>query len=98
MKVTVVYATAAAQDCVPLVLPDGSTAIDAIGRSGLLGAWQLDLASLVIAVRGNAVVEDAPLSDGDRVELLPPISADPKEARRRRAAGRSRAGPDAKRD
>ncbi len=91
MKVTVLYAAEAAQDCVPVSLPDGSTAADAIRRSGLIAAWGLDLASLVLAVRGHAIAAHARISDGDRIELLRPISADPKEARRRRAAARARA-------
>ena len=40
------------------------------------------------AVYGKRVAADAPLRDGDRLELLRPLRMDPKEARRRRAAGR----------
>ena len=89
MNVTVAYATDSAQDCVPVALPAGATAADAVRDSGLVAAWELDLATLVIAVRGRAVAPDTRLADGDRVELLRPISADPKEARRRRAAARA---------
>jgi hypothetical protein len=90
VNVTVVYATDAAQDCVSLALPAGATVADAIRRSGLAAAWGLDLATLIVAIRGRAVSSTARLAEGDRVELLRPISADPKEARRRRAAARSR--------
>jgi len=90
VNVTVAYATDLAQDCVPVALPAGATAAEAIRRSGLAAAWRLDLATLVIAVHGRAVKPDTCLADGDRVLLLRPISADPKEARRRRAAVRSR--------
>jgi len=88
VNVTVVYAAEATQDCVPVSLPAGSTAGDAIRRSGLAAAWGLDLTALVIAVRGRAIAAHARIADGDRIELLRPISADPKEARRRRAAAR----------
>jgi putative ubiquitin-RnfH superfamily antitoxin RatB of RatAB toxin-antitoxin module len=37
------------------------------------------------AVHGLVVRPEQPLRDGDRVELLRPLLADPKEARRRRA-------------
>ena len=90
MNVTVVYATTTAQDCVPLRLPAGATAADAIRRSGLTSAWGLDLATLVVAIRGRAVAPSARLAEGDRIELLRPISADPKEARRHRVATRAR--------
>ena len=38
------------------------------------------------AVYGVRAAADAPLREGDRVELLRPLELDPKEARRRRAA------------
>jgi len=90
MKIDVVYATADAQDCVALELPEAATAADAIRRSGLVAAWKLDLAGLAFAVRGRVVAADARLADGDRIELLRPVSVDPKDVRRRRAARRSR--------
>lgn len=39
-----------------------------------------------IAVFGERVTPATPLRDGDRVELLRALQADPKDARRRRAA------------
>ncbi len=90
MKVEVVYATADAQDCVALELPENATAGDALRQSGLVAAWKLDAAGLVIALHGRVVAADARLADGDRVELLRPLSVDPKDVRRRRAALRSR--------
>jgi len=41
-----------------------------------------------VGIFGKVVEEDAPLTDGDRVEIYRPLAADPKEARRRRARGR----------
>lgn len=90
MRVAVVHASAAAQDCVAVELPEGATVAEAIRRSGLVAAWNLDLADLVAAVRGRVVATDARLADGDRVELLRPVTVDPKDVRRRRAAARSR--------
>lgn len=44
------------------------------------------------AVFGNVASLDTPVQDGDRVELLRPLQADPKDARRRRAENRFKAG------
>ena len=66
-----------------LRLADGSSAHQAAMASGL----PLDGID-GYAVFGRRVAADAPLRDGDRVELLRPLRMDPKEARRRRAARR----------
>jgi len=67
-------------DRVALELPDGARVADALRRSGL------DAPELAgIAVYGERVALDTLLHDGDRVELLRPLSVDPKQARRRRA-------------
>lgn len=49
-------------------------------RPGSLGAWR--------GVFGKAQAADAPLADGDRVEIYRGLSFDPKESRRRRAEHR----------
>lgn len=41
------------------------------------------------AVYGKRIGANAPLADGDRLELLRPLQMDPRQARRRRAAGRA---------
>jgi len=85
VKVTVVWATHAVQDVVPLELPEGATVADAVSRSGLVGAHGLDAGRLACAVHGRRRPATAPLAEGDRVEITRPLLADPKEARRRRA-------------
>lgn len=68
-----------------LRLPVGATAADALADSGVLQAFpQLALAPRV-GVFGREVALDAPLRDGDRVELYRPLTRDPKDARRKRA-------------
>jgi len=67
-------------DSEELELADGATVADALARTrlprdGLAGC----------AVHGERVEQDAPLHDGDRLELLGPLLADPKDSRRRRA-------------
>ena len=63
-----------------LVLPAGSRARDALAAAGyasLPAGWAL-------AIWGKRIPPALPLTSGDRVELLRPLSADPMEARRRR--------------
>ena len=81
MNVEFVLAWSRRFESVRLDLPEGTTGGEAIERSGLA----LD-GVVAVAVHGLRVEGDAPLRDGDRVELLRPLQADPKEARRRRAA------------
>jgi hypothetical protein len=91
LKLEVVYATPERQARYPLELEEGATVREAIERSGVLGAFpEIDLGRNRIGIRGRLVSLGARLADGDRVEILRPLAADPKEARRRRAA---RKGP-----
>jgi uncharacterized protein len=85
VKVTVVWATPGIQDMVPVSLPPGATVADAVAQSGLLEHYALDAARLRFAVFGRRAAADAPLGDGDRVEITRALIADPKESRRRRA-------------
>lgn len=84
MRVEVVHALADRQVVVPLRLPEGATAGQAIARSGLPAA------GLRIGLGGKVIDAARVLRDGDRVELLRPLAADPKEARRLRARRRRR--------
>lgn len=67
-----------------LLLPDGATVGDALAASG----WE-DADCAGVAVFGLRATPDQRLCDGDRVEVLRSLQADPKDARRRRAAGRA---------
>lgn len=83
LKVEVVYALPGHQQVVLLELEEGASALDAAQASGL-GAG-----CAALAIYGRRVAPETKLRDGDRVELLRPLAADPNEARRRRArAGR----------
>ena len=91
MKVEVAYAEPARQVILSLDLPDGSTAKDAIHRSGILGQFpSISLESAAIGIFSKPCKPDHVLRDGDRVEIYRPLIADPKEARRDRAAKSSR--------
>ena len=82
IRVEVVRAWPRRFAAVPLGLAEGSTVADAVAASGL----PLEGVS-GYALHGERAGPDARLRDGDRVELLRPLPVDPKEARRRRAAG-----------
>jgi len=69
-----------------LELPEGATVRDAVRAAG----WSDDPEVVAYAVFGQRVEGDALLCDGDRVELLRPLLADPKEARRQRVEDRRR--------
>lgn len=65
-------------------LPEGASVADALGKAG----WGEDAETVAYAVFGVTVTPQTALRDGDRVELLRPLQADPKDARRRRAEAR----------
>ncbi|MBD7986624.1 RnfH family protein [Luteimonas sp. Sa2BVA3] len=85
MRVEVVLALPRAHRSVRVELDDAATVADAVAASGL------PLEGIDgYAVFGLRAAADAPLREGDRVELLRPLQLDPKEARRRRAARKGR--------
>jgi uncharacterized protein len=91
LRVCVVYALPDQQASVALQVNAGSTVMDAVTRSGLLQKFPEAAARpLACAVFGRAVPLTYELRDGDRVEILRPLSIDPKQSRRA-AAQRSRA-------
>ena len=88
-RVEVVYATPERQMLYTLDVEVGATARDAIERSGVLAAFpEIDLARNRVGIFGRLAALSTPLRDEDRVEILRPLQADPKEVRRKRAARR----------
>ncbi len=86
MRVEVVYALRLQQEAVELALDEGTTVREAADRSGLLSGLASEvLAQISFAVWGRNVTPDFVLEEGDRLELLRPLQADPKETRRARA-------------
>lgn len=88
--VSVVLAERSCQPVVQLEVPPGTTAAGAGERSGLLnGRADLEPGRLGYAIHGRVVSADRVLEAGDRVEILRPLAADPRDRRRARArAGR----------
>lgn len=65
----------------------GITARAAIERSGILRRFpEIDLGKNKIGIFGKLAKPDQVLESGDRVEIYRPLIADPKEARKKRAA------------
>lgn len=88
MRVQVIRAWRDRFEAEDLELCAGATIADAlaatrIAQDGVAG----------VAIHGERTTPQAALRDGDRLELLEPLLADPKDSRRRRAqvqAGRTR--------
>ena len=88
MNVTVAYAGPEGIALVNVVVREGASVADALEASGIVARFGLFEAALSYAIFGQAVERSTPVRGGDRVELLRPLIADPKESRRQRAAER----------
>ncbi len=78
LHVGVAYATSARQAWVRLEMPEGATVAEAIAKSGILAQFpEIDLGAQKVGIFGKVARLDAPLADGDRVEIYRPITADP---------------------
>ena len=87
----VVYAHADRQVVLTVAVPVGATIEQAIRASGILARCpDIDLASNAVVIFGaRATLHDA-VRAGDRIEIYRPLRVDPKEARRRRAARKTK--------
>lgn len=81
MKVEVVLAWPRRAESVTVDLAPGARVADAVAAAG----WNEVAAATGYAIFGQRAGADTVLGEGDRVELLRPLQADPKEARRKRA-------------
>lgn len=89
LRVEVVYALRDRQVLLTLEVEEGTTARQAVERSGVLQRFpEIDLARAGLGIFGRVVAPDTRLRDGDRVEIYRSLIADPKDARRTRAARR----------
>ena len=86
LRVEIVYALRDRQVLLAFEVEGGTTARQAVERSGILQRFpEIDLARAGLGIFGRVVSPDTPLRDGDRVEIYRPLIADPKQARRTRA-------------
>ena len=85
------------QTVIALEVPAGCTAAEAIERSGILALHPgVDPASCGVGIFGREVPRGQVLAAGDRVEILRPLTEDPRERRRRLARqGRTMTGASA---
>ncbi|ATG91189.1 MULTISPECIES: RnfH family protein [Methylomonas] len=87
MNVGVCYAQADRQIWLRLEVPEGSTIADAIELSGVLKQIpEIDLETQKVGIFGKLAKLDAPVKEGDRVEIYRKITADPTQVQRRRVA------------
>ena len=92
LRIEVAYALREEQVLLELEMAEGTTARQAVERSGILRRFpDIDLAQASLGIFGRVVSPDTPLRDGDRVEIYRPLIADPKQARRTRAKQPTRA-------
>lgn len=86
-EVEVAYAKADEQTVLAVMTEPGTTVQQAIEQSGICDLFpEIDLAAAKFGVFGKATKADAELYPGDRVEIYRPLIADPKLARKKRAA------------
>jgi putative ubiquitin-RnfH superfamily antitoxin RatB of RatAB toxin-antitoxin module len=86
IEVRVVYALRQTQTEVALKVPVGTTAREAIARSGIAAKHaEVDWDTVVVGIYGKRASLSTALLEHDRVEIYRPLIADPKQARRKRA-------------
>ncbi len=86
MAIEIVYALPQRQVLLTLAVRQGTTVREAVELSGLPAAYPgIDLAHGKFGIFGKRAAVDTALKNGDRIECYRPLTADPKEARRRRA-------------
>ena len=90
MRVEVVFALADTQDIAVLDLDAGTVASDAVAASGMIARYGLSAGNFTLGIAGRRVAPEQRLREGDRVEILRPLAADPNEARRARVRGKRR--------
>ena len=87
MIVEVAYAMPYKQSLISIEIKNGSTLKEAIEASGILETFeQIDLTNDRVGIFAKFASLDTILRDKDRVEIYRPLVADPKKARKDRAA------------
>jgi putative ubiquitin-RnfH superfamily antitoxin RatB of RatAB toxin-antitoxin module len=94
LEVEVVYASPERQRLLSLRVPLGTTALEAVRRSGILQEFaEIDISKASFGIfsklldgRSNSTAAEYLLQPRDRVEIYRPLLIDPMQARLRRAA------------
>lgn len=86
ISIEVCYALPDKQFLIPVKMPQGSTVEAGILASGILTLRnELDLSQNKVGIFSRPVKLTDTVNDGDRIEIYRPLTADPKEMRRKRA-------------
>ncbi|TAN82763.1 MAG: RnfH family protein [Gallionella sp.] len=86
INIEVVYALPDEQTLLKQSVPEGMTVAEAVKLCGILDKHpEIDLAANKLGIFGKLTRADAVLRDKDRIEIYRPLTADPKEVRRKRA-------------
>ncbi len=86
LKIEIVLAFREQQWVQNHLVPSGTTVLELVAESGILAALpDMKLSDFALAIYGRIVKPEHELCDGDRVEILRPLTIDPKQARHRRA-------------
>lgn len=86
VRVEVVYARRDEQVLIVLEVEEGTTARQAVERSGIRQRFpEIDLARMSVGIFGRVTGLGTRLADGDRVEIYRPLLVDPKEVRRKKS-------------
>lgn len=84
MQIGVAYSEPGQQIWLSIEVPEETTVVDGIERSGILKQFpHIDLATQKVGVFGRLVKLDAALKPGDRIEIYRGIIADPATVPRR---------------
>lgn len=90
IPIEVAYARPGKQLLIELMVPAQTSVREALELSEIDEAFdEVDTATCAVGVFGRVVDDDYVLRSGDRIEIYRPLSVDPREARRARAANRS---------
>ncbi len=85
ITVGVAYAIPRKQVWLTVEVPEGATVREAIQQSGILDQFpDIDLETQKVGIFGKLTKLDTAVEDGNRVEIYRPITADPKQVRRRK--------------
>ncbi len=84
IEVGVAYAGMEKQLWLHVKLPEGSTAFDAITKSGIVKMFpDIDLTTQKIGIFGKIIKMDKVVNDGERIEIYRAITVDPSTVPRR---------------
>lgn len=87
MKIEVAYARPDEQLILEVQVAPGTKLGEALASSGIERHFpEIDLDNAKVGIFGKLAKMDAELTAGDRIEIYRPLIADPKEARKKRAA------------